>query len=353
MSSYNLPAAVGSDNATGAESIAIGNTAATVNNNGNLTDSAGNLQVDFVWGNIPAKPNDERADGTPTATETYGAEQNGQWTTKSTINSARLNPALANHDAIEAEWSGFPAFTAGAGNYKVTAASGNGTTVTYTSQNELAAGDVVNITGLTASAYNLSSATVASADKLKFTVTDAANAGEITGQWYGKVESTTALTAADGAGIGYIVVPSVVGNTTAVALDTLKDAGYEAASITTATAATNAAISVTAAARTAGSTTATLTATGAGAAFPVGTKITVASLADTGAPLNGTYTVTANATNTVSFVSSASTVLALTGLAAGTVVGVAGTIKSQSTAAGAASVATTATITITPYATAS
>jgi hypothetical protein len=353
MSSYNLPAAVGSDNATGAESIAIGNTAATVNNNGNLTDSAGNLQVDFVWGNIPAKPNDERADGTPTATETYGAAQNGQWTTKSTINSARLNPALANHDAIEAEWSGFPAFTAGAGNYKVTAASGNGTTVTYTSQNELAAGDVVNITGLTASAYNLSSATVASADKLKFTVTNSANAGEITGQWYGKVESTTALTAADGAGIGYIVVPSVLGNTTAVALDTLKDAGYEAANITTATAATNAAISVTAAARTAGSTTATLTATGAGAAFPVGTKITVASLTGDGAALNGTYTVTANATNTVSFVSSASTVLALTGLSAGTVVGVAGTIKSQSVAAGTASVASTATITVTPFATAS
>jgi len=353
MSSYNLPAAVGSDNATGAESIAIGNTAATVNNNGNLTDSAGNLQVDFVWGNIPAKPNDERADGTPTATETYGAAQNGQWTTKSTINSARLNPALANHDAIEAEWSGFPAFTAGAGNYKVTAASGNGTTVTYTSQNELAAGDVVNITGLTASAYNLSSATVASADKLKFTVTNSANAGEITGQWYGKVESTTALTAADGAGIGYIVVPSVLGNTTAVALDTLKDAGYEAANITTATAATNAAISVTAAARTAGSTTATLTATGAGAAFPVGTKITVASLTGDGAALNGTYTVTANATNTVSFVSSASTVLALTGLSAGTVVGVAGTIKTQSVAAGTASVTSAATITITPFATAS
>jgi hypothetical protein len=353
MSSYNLPAAVGSANATGAESITIGNTAATTNNNGNLTDSAGNLQTDFVWGNLPKQPNDERADGTPTATTTYGAAQNGQWTTKSTIASARLNPALGDHSDIEAEWANFPAIVKGAGNYMVTAASGNGTTVTYTSQNKLAAGDVVNITGLTASAYNLSSATVATANSLKFTVTDAANAGEITGQWYGKVQLTTAASAADGAGIGYINVPSVVGNTTAVALDTLKDAGYEAANITTATAATNAAISVTAAARTAGSTTATLTATGAGAAFPVGTRITVASLADTGAPLNGTYTVTAAATNTVSFVSSASTVLALTELVAGTIVGVAGTIKSQSVAAGTGSVASTATITVTPYATAS
>jgi hypothetical protein len=353
MSSYNLPAAVGSANATGAESITIGNTAATTNNNGNLTDSAGNLQTDFVWGNFPAQPNDERADGTPTATTTYGAAQNGQWTTKSTIASARLNASLGNHSDIEAEWANFPSYVEAAGNYMVTAASGNGTTVTYTSQNKLSAGDVVNITGLTASAYNLSSATVATANPLKFTVTNAASAGEITGQWYGKVQLTTAASAADGAGIGYINVPAVVGNTTAVALDTLKDAGYEAANITTATAATNAAISVTAAARTAGSTTATLTATGAGAAFPVGTKITVASLADTGAPLNGTYTVTANATNTVSFVSSASTVLALTGLSAGTVVGVAGTIKSQSVAAGTASVASTATITVTPFATAS
>ena len=353
MSSYNLPAAVGSPSGTGAESITIGDTPATTNNNGNLTDSAGKLQIDFVWGNLPKHPNDVRADGTPTATETYGASQNGQWTTKSTIASARLNASLGDHSDIEAEWANFPAYIEAAGNYMVTAASGNGTTVTYTSQNNLAAGDVVNITGLTASAYNLSAATVATANKLGFTVTNAANAGLITGQWYGKVEKTTARSAADGAGIPYIVVPSVIGNTTAVALDTLKDAGYEAANITTATAATNAAISVTAAARTAGSTTATLTGTGAGAAFPVGTKITVASLTGDGAALNGTYTVTAVATNTVSFVSSASTVLALTGLSAGTIVGVAGTIKSQSVAAGTGSVASTATITVTPYATAS
>jgi len=352
MSSYNLPAAVGSDNATGAESIAIGNTAATVNNNGNLTDSAGNLQVDFVWGNIPAKPNDERADGTPTATETYGAAQNGQWTTKSTINSARLNPALANHDAIEAEWSGFPAFTAGAGNYKVTAASGNGTTVTYTSQNELAAGDVVNITGLTASAYNLSSATVASADKLKFTVTNSANAGEITGQWYGKVESTTALTAADGAGIGYIVVPNVLGNTTAVALDTLKDAGYEAANITTATAATNAAKTVTAAARASGSNLLVFTASGAGADYAVGTKVTVSSFGGGNTALNATYTVVDKATNTFTVATTETTVVSLSAQTA-SVVGVAGTIKTQSVAAGTASVTSAATITITPWAAAS
>jgi hypothetical protein len=347
MSSYNLPAAVGSDNATGAESVAIAAQPGGTNANGNATDSAGNLRVDFVWGSRPAQPNDERADGTPTATETYGAAQNGQWTTKSTIDSARLNAALNNHSDIEAEWSGFPSFIEGAGNYMVTAASGNGTTVTYTSQNNLSAGDVVNITGLTASAYNLSSATVATADKLKFTVTNAANAGEITGQWYGKVQSTTALTAADGAGIGYIVVPNVLGATTAVALDLLKDAGYEAANITTATAATNAAKTVTAAARTAGQTATTITATAHG--YVAGNKVTLTSV---DASVNGTYSVVSAATDTFVINTTATTVLALTGLT-GSAVAVAGTIKTQSTAANAASVATTATITITPWAVAS
>jgi hypothetical protein len=238
------------------------------------TDTSGRQAVDFVWGNIPMQPNEDRAGAVSPANFSANSSGDNFWGATTRVASDRLNPALSFHDMVEAKYAGFPEFT------------GNN----------------------------------------------------------------------DGAyisGVAYIVVPSVIGDTTAVALDKLKDAGYETASITTATAATNAAISITAAARTAGSTTATLTATGAGAAFPVGTKITVASLADTGAPLNGTYTVTAVATNSVSFVSSASTVLALTGLSAGTVVGVAGTIKSQSTAANASSVATTATITVTPYATAS
>jgi len=352
MSSYNLPAAIGSDNATGAESVAIAAQPAGVNNNGNATDSAGNLRVDFVWGSRPAQPNDERADGTPTATETYGGSQNGQWTNKSTVASARLNPDLNNHSDIEAEWANFPSFVEAAGNYMVTAASGNGTTVTYTSQNELSAGDVVNITGLTASAYNLSAATVASADKLKFTVTNSANAGLITGQWYGKVEKTTAHSAADGAGIPYIVVPNVLGETTALALDELKDAGYEAANITTATAATNAAKTVTAAARASGSNLLVFTASGAGAAYGVGTKVTVSAFAGGDAALNGTYTVVDNATNTFTVATTATTAVSLSAQTA-SVVGVAGTIRTQSVAAGTANVLSTATITITPWAAAS
>lgn len=353
MSSYNSPLPVGSPQGTGAAAIAIGDTPAGTNNVGNSTDSAGNVRVDFVWGNYPMQPNDERTDGTAVVAVANDYAQNYDWTGYTVYPSARLTAATSNnHTLAEAEWNNYPQFTPGVGNYKVTAASGNGTTVTYTAQNNLAVGDSVNITGLTSSAYNLSAATVATADKLKFTVTNAANAGEITGQWYGKVEATNALTAYDGAGIGFIVVPSVLGETTALALDELKDAGYEAANITTAAGAVNASISATAAARTSGSTTATVTATGAGAAFPVGTKVVIAGLATTAAELNGTWTVTASATNTVSFVSNASTVITYSG-AAGTIVGLAGTIKTQSTAANAASVATTATITITPYATAS
>lgn len=269
------------------------------------------------------------------------------WAATTKVAGARLDAALDNHANAEAGWAGFPDYVAAAGNYMVTAASGNGTTVTYTSQNKLAAGDVVNITGLTASAYNLSGVTVATADALKFTVTNSANAGEITGQWYGKVQSTTAVTAADGAGIGNINVPNVLGETTAVALDLLKDAGYETANITTASAATNAAGVVTAASRTAGSGVTTITDSSHG--FVTGNKVTISGV---DASVNGTYTITKLTDNTFTVTTTATTVLALTGLT-GSVVAVAGTIKSQSTAAGTASVATTATITITPWAVAS
>jgi hypothetical protein len=313
-------------------------------------DTSGQQAVDFVWGNFPMQPNDDRA-AAVTPANIGGSTGDYAWAATTRVAADRLNAALDNHAVAEAGWAGYPAYYPAAGSYMITAASGNGTTVTYTAQNKLAVGDVVNVTGLTASAYNLSSATVASANALKFTVTNAANAGEITGQAYGKVQLTTAATAADGAGIGYINVPSVIGDTLAVALDELKDAGYEAANITTATAATNAASTITAVSRT--GTTATITSTGAGAKYPVGTKITVASLAAPDTALNGTFTVTAVATDTVSYTTTTTGALSTGSLSVAGLTGVAGTIKTQSTAAGTASVATTATITITPFATAS
>jgi hypothetical protein len=437
MSSYNSPLPVGSAEGTGAAAIAIAETPGGTNTNGNATDSAGNVKVDFVWGNYPMQPNDVRTEEaagnfggttgsnavsyktavvtaasgngttiTYTAANSFVAGQtvtitgltttaanltdaviatattanftvtnatsvsdtaqtavakvvenvlsgvgaDASWAATTKVAGARLDAALDNHANAEAEWNNYPAFTPGAGNYKVTAATGNGTTVTYTAQNNLAVGDVVNITGLTASAYNLSGATVATADALKFTVTNSANAGEITGQWYGKVESTTALTAADGAGIGYIVVPSVLGETTAVALDELKDAGYETANITTATAATNTAtqptqINVTT------TTAATVTVSGGTSTWPVGTKVTIAAGTGIPAALVGTWSVTGGSGSTLVIAGSGWTVADTGAITPGTrLTGTAGTIKTQSTAAGASSVATTATITVTPWA---
>jgi hypothetical protein len=448
MSSYNSPLPVGSAEGTGAAAIAIAETPGGTNTNGNATDSAGNVKVDFVWGNYPMQPNDVRTEEaagnfggttgsnavsyktavvtaasgngttiTYTAANSFVAGQtvtitgltttaanltdaviatattanftvtnatsvsdtaqtavakvvenvlsgvgaDASWAATTKVAGARLDAALDNHANAEAEWNNYPAFTPGAGNYKVTAATGNGTTVTYTAQNNLAVGDVVNITGLTASAYNLSGATVATADALKFTVTNAANAGEITGQWYGKVESTTALTAADGAGIGYIVVPSVLGETTAVALDELKDAGYETANITTASAAANARTDVTRFNATS-ATVAVIYSTSAHTNYPTGTKVTLVAGTPAGSnPVNlpayaiGTWTVTGSAgAGQITVSGSGFTVADTTGInSTANLAGLAGTIKTQSTAAGASSVATTATITITPWATAS
>jgi len=56
--------------------------------------------------------------------------------------------------------------------FTVTAASGNGTTVTYTAANTLLTGQVVTITGLTTAALNLTAVEVTSATATSFSVTD-------------------------------------------------------------------------------------------------------------------------------------------------------------------------------------
>jgi hypothetical protein len=60
-----------------------------VNENGNLVDDAGNVAVDFVWGNFPLQPNDVRV-------------ENG---------GAVLDFALDNHVIAEAGWNGYPLYT--------------------------------------------------------------------------------------------------------------------------------------------------------------------------------------------------------------------------------------------------
>ena len=226
------------------------------NNNGNLLDSAGEVAIDFVWGNFPIQPNDARPDA---ASATLS-------TTVTTRVAGRLAPTLNDHINALSGWNGYPQYTPN-------------------------------------------------------------TAGE------------------DVAGsVDYVLVPSVIGLTTALATDAMSDSGLTP---TTATAATNAAGSITDIDRTEGSNVARITGTGFAAAYPAGAKITIAS---TGT-VDGTWTVNnTESTDKVYFVTDATTALSS---GTGSVIGVAGTIKTQSTAAGANSVLTSATITVTPWAAAS
>jgi hypothetical protein len=209
------------------------------NENGNLLDTAGNVAVEFVWGNIPMQPNDER-------------EENG---------GGLLDPALDNHSIAYEGWNGYPQY------------------------NPNAAG-------------------------------------------------------AEGA--GYIVVPSVIGQTTANATDILEDAGLV---VTVGSAVAQTAKTVTAISRTAGETTVSVTASSHG--FPVGATVTISNTGSASA--NGTYTVLTAAAGTFTASGTATTVLALTGLT-GSAVGATGTVKTQSVAAGANSIAVGAAITVAAYA---
>jgi hypothetical protein len=358
MSSYSSPAAQGSDQATGAYSVAIAAQAGGTNNAGHATDSAGNLVVDYVWGGMaPLQPNDERRGS---VTNIGGSDYDRQWAATTQVASGNLaygaiattfangltfNVPSDNHVRAESGWASYPSFAStNQAVFRITQASGDGTTQTYTAPNNfLKAGDTVNITGTGLDGTNL---TVASANRYTFTVTASGTGSYI--NISGTARYTNELTANDGAyiaGVDYVKVPSVLGLLTASAQDALNDAELV---ITTAAAATNAAKTVTAAARAAGGL-AVLTASGAGAAYAIGTKVTIASV---DATVNGTYTVVDNATNTFTVVTPTTTSLNLTGLS-GTVVGLVGTIKSQSIAAGASSISAGAAITITPWAAAS
>jgi hypothetical protein len=217
------------------------------NNNGNLLDSAGEVAIDFVWGNFPIQPNDARPNTT----------------------AGRLDPALDNHIIALSGWGGYPLFTAN-------------------------------------------------------------SAGE-------DVAGST----------DYVLVPSVLGLTTALATDAMKDASLVS---TTASSATNTAtqptrINVTA------TTAATVYVTGGTSTWPVGTKVTIAS--GTGIPTEvvGTWTVTGGSGSTLVIAGSGWTVADTGSITPGTrLTGASGTIKAQSLAAGQNSVVPGAAVTITPWA---
>jgi hypothetical protein len=213
------------------------------NENGNLLDTAGNVAVDFVWGNFPLQPNDVR-------------EENG---------GELLDADLDNHSIAYEGWNGYPLYTP-------------------------------NTEG------------------------------------------------AEGA--GYIVVPNVIGETTAVATNVLEDAGLV---VTAATAATNAAKVVTDIARTEGETDTVYT-TSAAHGYSAGQKVTVSNTGT--AALNGVKVIDSVTTDTFTVTATVTTVVEVADIT-GAVSGVAGTIKTQSVAAGADEKPVGTAITITPWAAAS
>jgi hypothetical protein len=66
-----------------------------VNNVGNLLDTSGQVAVDFVWGNLPMQPNDDR----PNAVGVVGTP-------------GRLDPDASIHEIALSGWGGYPLFTA-------------------------------------------------------------------------------------------------------------------------------------------------------------------------------------------------------------------------------------------------
>jgi hypothetical protein len=79
--------------------------------------------------------------------------------------------------------------------FTVTNVSGTGTTVTYTCTNTLAAGQIVTITGVTPTAYNLTGVTVATASGTQFTVTNAATGAYVSGGIVSPTQITASIVA--------------------------------------------------------------------------------------------------------------------------------------------------------------
>jgi hypothetical protein len=158
-------------------------------------------------------------------------------------------------------------------------------------------------------------------------------------------------------GDGYIVVPSVIGLTTAAATRVLTDDGLV---VTSGTAATNAKQDITRFDATSTTVAVVYTST-ASTAYPVGTKVVIAAGTPAGAdPVNlpayaaGTWTVTAATSTTITIAGTGFTVANTTGInATGTINGLAGTVKTQSIAAGADEIEVGDAITIVAFAAAS
>jgi len=66
------------------------------NDDAHNVDDKGNVQIDFVWGNFPLAPNDDRTDKPILNTASYGTN---------------LDFTLDNHVIVETGWNGYPLYT--------------------------------------------------------------------------------------------------------------------------------------------------------------------------------------------------------------------------------------------------
>lgn len=165
--------------------------------------------------------------GTPTVTAINNAVITLS-TAQSLSNSDTLTFKIAAGTTLAKEAGVASAANFGVGSYIVTAVSGNGTTITYTAQNNLVKGDVVTVTGLGLGAFNLSGATVVTANSTTFTVTNSGGSGVSLTAQTGKVEYTNAAANVDGgfvSGTYYPQIPSIIGQTVAAATDAFADRG--------------------------------------------------------------------------------------------------------------------------------
>ena len=164
--------------------------------------------------------------------------------------------------------------------------------------------------------------------------------------WNGYPQYTPNTAGSQSGGVDYAVVPTVIGQLTADATDTLLDA--------TLIASVQSAFTPVISAITLLNNVASVTATGHG--YAIGDVVTIAGLtngsgsANADADLNGTYTITGASTNDFTFAKTHANITTHSGLSGNTakVAAKAGRIKAQGTAAGT-SVAVGATVTITPY----
>lgn len=128
-----------------------------------------NVAVDFVFGNFPIQPNDDRTGGMGT----------------------QFLGVLDSHKIPAVEWNSYPNLnipTPGSRNYMVTAAEYLGSNVyEYTSQNDLKVGDRVVVSN--AGDFSFSNQhEVIYADKLKFQIDSELTTGKVTGLAYARVD---------------------------------------------------------------------------------------------------------------------------------------------------------------------